>query len=156
MRNRQLQLIMHVKYYRHFLKCGPKMWLCLFMVRPITLKPLTRMTLIVTFSVVGDLLMLQTGFNSRLWQVYLSLFLLCFVVCLPVLVHKNCYAFLNFLLHCFLFGILNIQQNLWAIIRILRYRQSIFWMNIWNKAVFLFCMYFLSINACNNILFLLY
>ena len=44
-----------LKYYIYFEKCGPQIWLCLLMFRPIAMKQLKSMTLINLFKLLDGL-----------------------------------------------------------------------------------------------------
>ena len=114
--------------------CGPQIQFCLFTFRPIALKQITRLTTINTFS----WLMVQRlhasnwgvrgpGFNSSLWQGYLCvIFLFCCVF--YSFVQNTLFVTLiwNSFCNVHSLSIINISQNLRPIIRVSRYRPSIF------------------------------
>ena len=112
MRNCQIKLFMHVKISQKKIvarKCG-------FTFRPISLKQLTSLT---TIEVPGSIPGSGKGF-----YVWFLLLLLCFYFFVQntLFIAKYCNSFYN----VDLFSILNILQDLWPIIRVERYRPSIF------------------------------
>jgi len=115
--------------------CGPQIWLCLFTFRPIASKQLKSLTTIDILSwlggavvthppwvqeVPGSIPISGRGFYVR----FFVLLLLCFYFLSKntLFVTKVCKFFFNVIL----FSILNILQDLWPIIRVLRYIRSIF------------------------------
>jgi len=115
--------------------CGPQIWLCLFMFRPIASKQLNSLTTINTFSWLGGAVVTHPlwvqevpgsipGSSKGFYVWFLVLLLLCFYFLSKntLFVTKFCNSFYN----VNLLSILNILQDLWPIIRVWRYRPSIF------------------------------
>ena len=114
---------------------GPQIWLCLFTVRSIAPKQLNGLTTIDTLSWLGGAVVTHPpwvqevpgsfpGSRTGLYVWFVVLFLLCFyfLVKKHIICHKSCNSFCN----VNLFSILNILPDLWPILRVLRYRPSIF------------------------------
>jgi len=116
---------------------GPQIWLCLFTFRSIASKQLNGLSDYNRYSQLtrwcsGNASALGARcpvFNPRLQQGFLCL-IFCFVVVVLLLflskntlfIAKYCNAFNN----VNLFSILRVLQDLWSIIRVKRYRHSIF------------------------------
>jgi len=111
---------------------GPQIWLCLFTFRPIASKQLNGLTTIDILSWLGGAVV-----THPLWvQEVLGSIIgsLCLIFCIVVVVFllflsqnalfisKYCNSFYN----VNLFSILIVLQDLWPIIRVKRYRPSIF------------------------------
>jgi len=118
---------------------GPQIWLCLFTYRPIASKQFNGLTTIGTLSwlrgaVVTHPLWVQEipGSIPGSSKGFYVLFFICCCVFIrfcpkkTVIVSKVCSFFYN----NNLFSRLNILQDLWPIIRVLRYRPSIF--KVWQ------------------------
>jgi len=139
------------KYYRKGLcwkKCGAQFRHVLFMFRWITLAHLNSLASIYIFSCLGsqqvnasDCVAICIGFKSRLWQECLCLFFLFCCCCVhffvqnTLFVMKLCTSFWN----VNLFSIPDILQNVRPIVRISRYRSSLFnvlyLIFIWSKSL---------------------
>jgi len=115
--------------------CGPQIRHCLFTFRPITSKQVNSLTTIDTLSWLGGAvvthpLLVQDVTGSIPGSgkgLYVWLF--CFVVVVCLLFSKSTIFVTNFCIsfsNVHLFSILNILQDLWPIIRVLRCRPSIF------------------------------
>jgi len=107
-------------------KCGPQIWLCLFMFRPITFEQLKNRW---PRCKASDCAARGSGFNSRLWLRFLCL-PFCFVVVViwsfvqkHIIYMKCCNSFCN----VNSFHLLNILHNLWPINTIgIKYWPNIF------------------------------
>jgi len=115
---------------------GPQIWLCLFTFRPYCVETVkwldyNRYSQLTRWcsgnaSALGAR---RSGFNPRLRQGFLCLIFLYCCCCVFTFLSKNtlfigiyCNSFYNVIL----FSILNVLQDLWPIIRVKRYRPSIF------------------------------
>jgi len=114
---------------------GPQIWLCLFTFRPIASKQLNGLTTIDILSWLGGAVVTHAlwvqevpgsipGSGKGFYVWFLVLLLLCFYF----FIQKH--SIYRKILHSFykfnLFSILNVLQDLWPIIRVKRYRPSIF------------------------------
>ena len=114
---------------------GPQIWLCLFTFRLIASKQLNGLTTIDIFSWLGGAVVTHpfwvqvvpgsipgSGNGFYVW------FLICCCCVFTFLSKKHIIyrKILQFLLQCNLFSILNVLRDLWPIIRVKRYRPSIF------------------------------
>jgi len=119
---------------------GPQIWLCLFTFRPIASKQLNGLTTIDIRSWLGGAVVKHplwvqevpgsipgSGKGFYVWFFVLLLLCFYFFVQNTLFIAKYCNSFYN----VNLFSILNVLQDLWPIIRVKRYRPSIF--NIFNK-----------------------
>jgi len=118
---------------------GPQIWLCLFMFQPIASKKLNGLTTIYTLSWLGGAVVTHSlwvqevpgsipssGKGFYVWFFVLLLLCCYFFVKNTLFVTKVC----NFFYNINLFSILKIFQELWPIIRVYRYRPSIFKNNL--------------------------
>jgi len=108
---------------------GPQIWLCLLTFRPIASKQLNGLTTIDILSWLGGAVV-----THPLWVQEVPQGFLCLIFCIVVVVFllflskntlfiaKYCNSFYN----VNFFSILNVLQDLWPIIRVKRYRPSIF------------------------------
>jgi len=118
-----------------FKMCGPQIQFCLFTFRPIASEQLNSLTTIVTLSWLGGRkVTLQTVVQEVLGSIPGSGkgFMLAFLFrwcCVFTFCPKNTLfvtQLCSFFCKVNLFVILNILQNLWPIIRVKRYRPSVF------------------------------
>jgi len=140
---------------------GPQIWLCLFTFQPFASKQLNGLTTIDILSWLGGAVVthplwvqevpcLVPGSGKGFYVWFFVLLLLCFnfFVQNTLFITKVCNSSYNINL----FSILNILQDLWPIIRVLRYRPSIF---KWN--INLICIYVpliaILLLTCWSILF---
>jgi len=121
---------------------GPQIWLCLFTFRPIASKQLNGLTTINILSWLGGAVVTHPlwvyevpgsnpGSGKGFYVWFFELLLLCFYFFVQntLFVAKYCNSFYT----VNLFSILNVLQDLWPIIRVKRYRPSIF---NYNKCMF--------------------
>ena len=131
---------MHVKNITEKLNllkmCGPQIRLCLFTFRPIASKQLNSLTTIDIHSWLGDAVVTHPlwvqevpgsipGSGKGFYVWFFVLLLLCFYFFVQkktLFIAKYCNSFYS----VNLFSILNVLQDLWPIIRVKRYRPSIF------------------------------
>jgi len=115
--------------------CCPQIWLCLFTFWPIASKQLNSLTLLTRWcsgnaSAVVAILRFPTPVRVLMFDIFV-LVLLCFY-----LLSKNTLFVTTFCnSHCnvYLLSILNISQYLWPIIRVFRYKPSIFNISVRRK-----------------------
>jgi len=115
---------------------GPQIWLCLFTFRPIASKQLNGLTTIDIYSWLGGAVVthplwvqevrVQSPSPARRECLIFVLFCCCCVFTFFVKKHIICHKSLQFLYNIYLFSIHKILQALWPIIRVKRYRPSIF------------------------------
>ena len=135
---------MHVRVLQKkciYWKCGPQIRLCLFTFRPIASKQLNSRTTIDTLSWLGGAVVTHPlsvqevpgsipgsgkGF-CLIFSIVVVVFLL--FVQKHLIFTKFCNSFFNI----YLFSILNILTDLWPIIKVQRYRPSIF--KLWQTCV---------------------
>jgi len=123
---------------------GPQIWLCLFTFRPIASIQLNGLTIIDILSWLGGAVVTHPhwvqevpGSNPGSGRVFMFDFLFCcccvftFLSKNTLFVSKVCNSFYNFNL----FSILKIMQEIWPIIRVYRYRPSLF-----NAIRLMFCL----------------
>ena len=114
---------------------GPQIWLCLFTFRPIASKQLNGLTTIDILSWLGGAVVTHplwvqdvpgsipgSGKGFYVWIFVLLLLCFYFFVQNTLFIGKYYNSFYN----VNLFSILNVLQDLWPIIRVKRYRPSIF------------------------------
>jgi len=114
---------------------GPQIWLCLFTFRAIASKQLNGLTTIDILSWLGGAVVTHplwvlevprsipgSGKGFYVWFFVLLLLCFYFFVQNTLFIAKYCNSFYN----VNLFSILNVLQDLWPIIRVKRYRPSIF------------------------------
>jgi len=114
---------------------GPQIWLCLFTFRPIASKQLNGLTTIDILSWLGGAVVTHPLWVQEVpgsipgsdkgfyvWFFVLLLFCFTFLSKNTLFIAKYCNSFYK----VNLFSILNVLQDLWPIIRVKRYRPSIF------------------------------
>jgi len=140
--------------------CGPKIRLCLFTFRSIASKQVNSLTTIVTLSWLGGAVVTHVLWVQEVRGSIpgsgkgFHVSFLCFVDF--TLLSKNTFfvkIFCNSSCNVNLFSILNILQDLWPIIRVYRYRPSIFKklcivFNILVLYIYIFVFWTHAINNC--------
>jgi len=109
-------------------RCGPQMWLCLFMFRPIILKQLNSLTSFDTFIIsVAKWVTLQTGEESSSSTSGTGKdYFVCFVVLFVCFKNHYLQKIVQFIFNVYSFSIHNILHNLLSIMRVSRYRTIVF------------------------------